>query len=214
METLIKLGMLAVGTIGAAKLILELMLGKRGRMREEYRFTREFLQELKADPQMHPLAREQGYKAIAGDASMSADEIEYLISLTNPDKVMKNYVLGRKYLEHLPDAGALQVNFKLKYRQTIARKCRLAGFFLFYLGITILVFSPLILSSSLQLSPNNGVMLFIALFITLWPYAYLSLRETVRIRCAEKLVANQERHTGKLLTAERPNSHRRGSSTE
>jgi len=204
METLIKFGMLVIGAFGAAKVIFELMLSKRGRMREEYRFTKEFLHEVKSDPQMHPLLREQGFKAIAGDATMSADEIEYLISLKNPDKVMKDYVLGRRYLEHLPDAGVFQVNFKDDYRKPFARKCRYIGFFSAYLAISVLVFSPLVLASFLDMSPNDGGLLCIFLFVTVWPYAWLSLREVVRIKSAEKLVANQERHTGRLLKVEQP----------
>ncbi|SPO55668.1 conserved protein of unknown function [Pseudomonas sp. JV551A1] len=72
MENLVK----AVSIIGAilagAKIIFEFTIGKLSRLREEYRFAKEFLhdlQETDASKKLHPMAVERGYRALAGTRS-------------------------------------------------------------------------------------------------------------------------------------------------
>lgn len=62
----------------------------------------DFLQEVNSNKQLHPFLREKGYQAIAGDKQIGANEIEYLLSLKGPERALRDYVLGRPYLEHLP----------------------------------------------------------------------------------------------------------------
>jgi len=194
METAIKLGMLLIGAIGAAKLLYETIMRRRSHMWDRFRFTKEFLDELKADPQMHPLIREQGFKAIAGDSTLTAAEVEYLISLKNPEASLRDYALGRYYLEHLPEIHNLQVAFKNKYKKPFARQCRTAAHLLLYFSSLLLIFAPIMFMGLLKLSPDEATKLFMLLFLMMGHYAWLSLRSAVRIMRASKLVESQEKY--------------------
>ncbi|MFL9898833.1 hypothetical protein PQR71_11815 [Paraburkholderia fungorum] len=104
-------------------------------MRDEYKFAKDYLEDQSKNPKMHPFLRELGCRAIAGDERLTAEEVEYLLSLTNPDRALKDYVMGRPYLAHLPTGGNLKVNFREKFRKAFPRKWRQFSFcfYTFYL---------------------------------------------------------------------------------
>ena len=84
LDILLKSGTLLLGVIGAGKLLYDLWIIKHSRMRDEYTFAKTFFHEVSTNPTSHPFLREKGYEAIAGDRQLSADTIEYLLSLENP----------------------------------------------------------------------------------------------------------------------------------
>lgn len=88
-ETMLRLIPILIGLAGAAKVVYEMVGAPRGRQREEYRFAMEFLRAIKEDPLMHPFLRETGYQAVAGTRVLSADEVEYLLSLQRPDRAIR-----------------------------------------------------------------------------------------------------------------------------
>lgn len=57
--------------------------GKWGRMRDEYKFAKEFLVELRTTPGMSDFEKAKGYQAIAGFQAIEGD---YLMSLEEPAK--------------------------------------------------------------------------------------------------------------------------------
>ena len=65
------------GIIGVGKVIYELSSGSKLRLREEYRFAKEFLKDVQQEKGIHPLIKEKGYHAIAGTDSIKSEEIEY-----------------------------------------------------------------------------------------------------------------------------------------
>ena len=122
LDILLKSGTLLLGVIGAGKLLYDLWIIKHSRMRDEYTFAKTFFHEVSTNPTSHPFLREKGYQAIAGDRQLSADTIEYLLSLENPDRALRDYVLGRPYLEHLPQSGNLQIEFRKRYKNKWSEK--------------------------------------------------------------------------------------------
>lgn len=193
-DLLIKTVTVAIGIVSAARLIYDLAIGKGGRMREEYKFAKDFLDEVRANENLHPYLREKGYQAIAGDQRIRANEIEYLLSLKESDRALKDYVLAREYLEHLPEAGNLQISFKKKYIAAWPRQWRKTFYVIAYALLAFLVSSPLLLSRFLFKNPGQ---MFIALIIfgsVFGPYAWMALKEGTRIFRAEKLVKNQEKY--------------------
>lgn len=90
LDITIKILTLVAGTIGVAKIFYEILIGKRNRMSEEYKFAKVFLEELGANKNLHPFIREKGYQAIAGDNQLGSNEIEYLLSLQQPDLALRD----------------------------------------------------------------------------------------------------------------------------
>jgi len=198
-DILLKIGTLIVGVIGAAKLIYDSLIGKKNRMREEYKFAKEFMGQLQDSPPMHPYLREKGYQAIAGDNQITANEIEYLLSLERPERALRDFVLGRSYLEHLPNSGSLEINFSNKYEKTLPRALRKYFYLACYFILAFLAFSPFVFSKWLFVSPSQ---MFSALALTvtvLGPYAWFSLRASTKIYRAEKLVRHQNKHTQRFI---------------
>jgi hypothetical protein len=87
MEIIFKVATFLFGAVGATKIYYELTNKGKGQLRDEYRFSKEFLQEVADNPAMHPFLKEKGYQALAGDHRLSAAEVEYLLSLQKPDQV-------------------------------------------------------------------------------------------------------------------------------
>lgn len=190
-----------IALAGAAKILYELYTGNRIRMREEYKFAREFFGDLEkhAPGSFHPYLREKGYQAIAGDSRLSGDEIEYLLSLTRPERALRDYVLGRHYLQHVPQSGNLQMKFKKKYEAKWSRQWRIGLYGLFYFVFAFAAFTPWVFSGVLELSFQRALAAFGLCLVLFGPYAVMSLRAAARIHRAQMLVAHQDRHTQKIV---------------
>ncbi|MXN77882.1 hypothetical protein GR157_24440 [Burkholderia sp. 4701] len=208
-DIILKLGTFAIGAIGAGKILYEASVVRRGRMREEYKFAREFLKDRKEDGEMHPFLREKGYRAVAGDERLTADEIEYLLSLKGADRALKDYSLGRSYLEHLPNIGNLQIQFKKKYKKVWPRRWRKWTYFALYVVLAFLMFAPFLLSKYFSKQPGEMLAATGFCIIVFGPYAWMALSSAVRILRAEKLVEHQDKHTQTIFIDGRGSRDRR-----
>ncbi|MEI8613671.1 hypothetical protein P4S54_08215 [Shewanella sp. PP-He15 brown] len=201
-ETIIKIITVIFGIIGAAKIIFDLSTGSKVKLRDEYRFAKEFLKDLTQEPKLHPLAIEKGYYAIAGTASIKSKEIEYILSLENPDRCLKDYTLSRKYLEHLGDNENTKIDFANKYKNPWPRAWRKAAYIITYVLGGFAAMSPFLLQQFLS-AETKQVLVFSAITIpTFGVFAFDSLRSFIKISRAESLVKNQNKHT-KLILVER-----------
>lgn len=201
MEILWKIIPVLAAVVASAKILYELALGGRGRLREEYRFAHDFMQQLKNEPDMHPFVRDKGYQAIAGDASLSAEEVAYLLSLENPGRALRDYALGRPYLEHLTARGNLRLDFRPEYKSAYARGWRKVLYGGLYFGLASTSFAPLYFSAALGMSAMQSLAVFLAgLPICFW-LARTALTAAVRVHRAEKLVKNQARHSQRIVIA-------------
>jgi hypothetical protein len=198
-DIFIRIITLLIGVIGAGKLLYDLSITKRSRMRDEYNFAKNFLDEVNLNPGLHPFLREKGYQAIAGDTRMTGSEIEYLLSLEGPDRALRDYVLGRAYLEHFPQTGNLQIEFKKKYEKRRARQLRIYLYFGIYVALAFCGFSPLILTGIFSMSFTQTILSLTLSIIVCAPYAWLALMAAVRIHRAQMLVEHQHKHTKRIV---------------
>jgi hypothetical protein len=199
LDITIKSGTFLLGVVGSAKVLYEISIGRQSRMREEYKFAKAFIVELNSNPDMHPYVLEKGCQALAGDRQLVAEEIKYLLSLQRPSLALRDYVLGRKYLEHLPNVGNLQIAFKKKYQGIWSRLWRKSLYISFYALFVFFAVAPVLLSKFLFKSPSDVVFPLILCLAVFVPYAWYSLVEAARIYRAEKLVQHQDKHTQIIL---------------
>lgn len=193
-EIAAKLASVIIGIFSLAKIYLEITGVRRSRAREEYKFAKEFLCAIE-DEKIHPFAKEKGYQAISGDASLKGAEVAYLLSLREPEKALKNYVMGRSYLKHLPNRGNLQIDFDEKYKTDKSRKLRKWLYTSIYGIFSFGTMAPLVFSKYISDNIGNIFALFFIFAITLFPIGLAALREAARIHRAERLVESQHRHT-------------------
>lgn len=202
-ETTVKLITVILGIIGAAKVIIDLSAGSKAKLRDEYRFAKEFLKDLAQEPKLHPLAVEKGYYAIAGTSAIKSKEIEYILSLENPDKCLKDYTLSRKYLEHLSSNKNTKIDFADKYKKTWARVWRKCTYLSIYFMGALAAMSPFLFQQYLK-ADTKQVLVFSAITIpTFGFFAFDSLRSFMKIYRAEALVKNQSKHTKLILVEQR-----------
>ncbi len=89
-ETIIKILSVTIAIPGASKIIYDISTGSKSQLREEYKFAKEFTEEIKNNPTLHPFAVEKGYHAIAGSTTLGSQEVAYLLSLKNPGQCLRN----------------------------------------------------------------------------------------------------------------------------
>ncbi|RDI96858.1 hypothetical protein DVT68_19815 [Dyella solisilvae] len=198
-DLLIKGAGIVIAAVGAAKLLYDVFIGKRGRMREEYSFAKQFLDEVATNKQLHPYLREKGYQAIAGDSQLGADEIEYLLSLKSPQRALRDFVLGHPYVELLSTAGDLKIGFKRKYTTVWSRAWRKYFFGAVYFVLFGLAFFPLLFAQVRGIAPMKVFGSLLVSFGVLGPYAYFSLMASTRVYRAEQLVKNQDKHVQRIV---------------
>lgn len=200
-DLVFKLAMVCIGLVGAAKGLYDLSIGRRSKLRDEYKFAKEFLAEVDQQLDMHPYLKDKGYQAIAGDSKITGTEVEYLLSLTGPERALRDFVMGREYLEHLPDSGNLQIKFRKKYQNKWTRRWRLYSYVTLYVVFAFAAFAPLVFSSYFHLSGQKILIAFGASFLGFVPYGWLFLRSAAKIYRAQMLVDHQDRHTQRIVLA-------------
>lgn len=191
LEQILKIGAFVLSALVTVKVLIEFLRSRQGRLREEYKFAREFFEHLRQEPQLHPFLKQKGDQAIAGDPSLTAAEIEYLLTLQDSSMAMKNYVLGRRYLEHHSTAGHSQVVFKKKYSKPWVTSVLQRYYYAQYFFLYLLAFSPLLASSiAAYFNARTAVALAVSVVIFL-PTAIYSLLAAIKIGRAKELVASQ-----------------------
>jgi hypothetical protein len=197
------------GIAGVARIFYEFSIGRRSRERDEYKFARDFLDDVTLKHDMHPYLKDKGYRAIAGDSRINADEVEYLLSLTRPERALRDYVLGRAYLEHFPQSGNLQIKFKKKYDRKLSRQWRMILYIAFYVICSSVAVSPWLLAGHFGSTPSDMLSASAVTLPVFGFYAWLALRTAARIYRAQMLVEHQHRHTQKIMLPEQTRGPRR-----
>lgn len=203
-ETIFKLVTATLGIFGVARIIYEFSTGSKNKLREEYRFAKEFLRDIAQEPKLHPLAIEKGYYAIAGTTSIKSKEIEYILSLENPDTCLKDYVLSRQYLEHISKNGNFKVEFSQKYKSDFSRNWRKTVHVLIYFFGSLIALSPFLLFKPLGLNINQFMGLTVITIPVFGFFAFDSLKSFIKIKRGEKLVISQSKHTKLIIVKNQP----------
>jgi len=189
------------GAFSTWKIFSDLQLGRQSRMREDYKFAQGFFSDLALNPHMLPFLKQKGLQAIAGDTRLVAEEIEYLLTLHNSAEALRNFVLGRKYVEFLVTATGAQVVFlpeyKSKKKRTLQKWLYLAMYFVFYCGAV----APLIALMFERTSPQEALAEFALTALIFLPACFFAIKAGVKISKAEKLVENQHKHNQPLVMA-------------
>ncbi len=195
MENLVK----AVSIIGAilagAKIIFEFTIGKLSRLREEYRFAKEFLhdlQETDASKKLHPMAVERGYRALAGTRSVPIRDIAYLLELTEPDKQIRDYVLAWAYVEF--DCRTGRIQHRRKYSQPSVRRILKWTWSAAYAGFALIAMLPLLIVAP----PHEAADIRFWSLVTIPAFgllAALAMRNSIAIGRGEALVSGQQKHS-------------------
>ena len=180
------------------KFFFEMSSGKSAKLRDDYRFAKEFLKDI-SDDELHPYLVEKGYQALAGVTDISVKEVEYILTLDNSVSCLRDYVLSKKYLDKLETSGSLKLKFKDKYQSRYSRLWRQIIYFICYSFLAFSALIPLTLDNILGLSKLESLGLLLVTLPTLGIPAWLFLKGTVKISRAQKLVKDQSKYTKSVI---------------
>lgn len=190
-ELIAKLVTVAGSVFALYKVIAEFVISKKSRLREEFKFIKEFIADLK--PDTHPFVIEKGYLAISGDSSLTAKEIAYLLSLPSPAQALKKYSTARKYVEYVEptENEAGRVVFRENYSENKLnwiKKLNVTGYVIFAtFAFAPIPFAKDIFGSNWQV----GLVVIAMSLLSFGPLAFTSLAEYGRVRRGEELVEMQ-----------------------
>lgn len=184
---IIKLIATTVGVIGAAKVIYELRSGVQNKLREEFKFAKEFLEDIK-QKELHPYTVEKGYQAIAGSTLMTKDEVEYILSISDPVQRLNDYKKSFRMFNKF-DSKKSKLELRKKYNFLWYRRWLKGWYFCTYFTLSFAALSPFLAS---EYFGEQGVL---AIFITLPSfgiYAWAAMNALIKVAAAERLIANQQ----------------------
>lgn len=200
MEELFKFLSLVAGIIATAvsihKGFAEAGINNQSRLREEFRFSKEFI-DLLNQSQSHPFLIEQGYLAIYGKR-LNANEIKHLLSFPNPSKILRDYTLAKYYLQYSDRELQYKPKYRSKHRRDQTKKINLVGYSVFAVfALLPVVFSNLFKNISFSLVVAIGIWIF-ALGFPAW----LFLNSYSQIAAAERVIEEDRKRASQTIEEE------------
>ncbi|WP_447916317.1 hypothetical protein [Delftia acidovorans] len=168
---------------------------KQNRLRDEYKFAKEFFSELVDGKGMHEFQKAKGYQALAGVRWISAAEGDYLLSLKDSPKALERYVLGIECLEFKAKTCVSRIRLKPRFRRRYSRMWRKWFYAGSYCGLALLAVLPLFFGSQLIKHPSQWLIATVLCLVVFGPPAGLALRALAKITAAERVVHGQRRTT-------------------
>jgi hypothetical protein len=183
-----------VGTVGQGigfvvtafavwKTHMEVFLTKRPRMRDEYKFVKDSIDEVKDST--HPYLVEKWGLAAFGIEKLNHEEIVAILTFKNPTKTIKDYTYSHSYLKI--EKGTLANTFSIKLRDKVKPVrviwLNITGYVVFF----AIAFSPIILLNYFRFNTSQLIYMFLFILLPFSCLAYLCLNEYGKALTAQRL---------------------------
>jgi hypothetical protein len=191
-EFISKVVAVAASVLALYKVLVEFARSKKPQLREDFKFTKEFLAEL--TPDTHPYIVEKGYHAITGDGKLGASEIRYLLTLPSPSLALRRYSSARELLVFSASAAEARdaIAFKPKYSSHSKRKWLKRFYVALYAIFATLAFLPIAFALDiLKTNGLNGLFLISFAIVAFGPLAVTFLYSYGQFIQAEDVVRQQ-----------------------
>ncbi len=192
MEEIYKIIAATVGIFGIGKIIILIFSERRKKLYDEYKFAKEFLNDISSKVKMHSFAIEKGYKALAGSSRISADEVAYILTLKNPVDFLQDYVYSRIFLNHISRDSSNKVTFKKKYESEKTRKLFKIWYMAVYAITAYIAISPAVFAQALKLNQQEVLLYLLFSFPIFGFYAVYFINLLLKLKTAEDFVRNQK----------------------
>ncbi|MBU4526567.1 MAG: hypothetical protein KUA37_01950 [Desulfomicrobium sp.] len=200
LEIIFKIITTILGILGVGKIFYEITNSSKARLRDEYRFSKDFLNDIAQDKKLHPFSIEKGYQAIAGTSEISKKEVSYLLSLENPCRCVSDYVFARDYLEHIETDEKSQIIFANNYKNKFYRIFLISFNIAKYFICAFLALSPFLFPNFFGSSLYHSTTYFIITLPFFGYFAFTSVQSFSKLIRSEKLVKNQNKHTKLIIS--------------
>lgn len=195
-ENLLKLVLAGLSVLTSIYALYKGVLSDRfstvGRLRDDYKFAKEFFSELTGPKEMNAFQKAKGYQALAGVNWIGIDEGDYLTSLKDPAKALDRYVKGHEHLIFVPSsAGGPQVAFQPHLLKSWSRSWRKWAYVAAYVVSFVLAIWPLFFGAWLVSNPSQWILTMGISAAVFGPSAAIALNAIAKIVAAERLVTEQ-----------------------
>jgi hypothetical protein len=191
-ELVSKIVAVAASVVALYKVVVEFLRSKKPQLREDFKFTKDFLAEL--TPDTHPYIVEKGYHAITGDGKLGASEIRYLLSLPSPSLALRRYSSARELLVFSASEAESKkaIDFNPKYSSQSKRKWLKRWYVTLYAVFAALAFLPIVFALDiLKTNGLSGLFLIAVALLAFGPLAVTFLFSYGRFIQAEEVVRQQ-----------------------
>ncbi|WP_422410154.1 MULTISPECIES: hypothetical protein [unclassified Endozoicomonas] len=165
------------------KLIVDVVLAKSIRRRDEYEFTKKFLEDLK-NKETHPYIIEKGFFALSGK-TYSIDEIKHLLNKGSPSFEISQRNESNHFIEFDREANAYK--WKQFYSKPFIKKHGVSLYMGLYIVTCSVAITPVYIKGLSTLS-NSSIMSFCLSFLYI---AVLSLFRHENLKIAKKFIQTQ-----------------------
>lgn len=156
--------------------------------REDYRFLKEFLQDLELNKDMPLYLQDRGYRGLVRGAKVEPALIQCALKVRTYQDALTDCALGHQFLEATLTGSGPQLSFKAAYLSERSRKQFRRKSFALYALYYFLTTSPALFA--MWSSANDPRYLWMLIFTVpaFGPLTVLTLRKGKRLDAAERLV--------------------------
>ncbi|WP_339511924.1 hypothetical protein [Pseudomonas sp. RL_15y_Pfl2_60] len=160
------------------------------KQKDEYRFAKDFIEDITRTPNQHPLVIDRGFRAIAGSTKLSANEAAYIINQKDsPERALQNYIFSHEYLKFYENEQSSKIDYRPCYQNKYKRMGLKVLHWITYIVFSYFALSPLLL---IPISKMDFEKITLPLIFTLTvggSFAVYSLLSLVKLSLAKKLIA-------------------------
>lgn len=184
-----------VAILGLGKIFYEISSRNKATLRDEYLFSKDFLNDLAQEIKPHPFSIEKGYQAIAGTSKITSKEVSYLLSLENSCQCVRDYVFSREYLEYIDAKQKSEIVFLKKYNSKTQRLVYKSIYISSYFIFAFLALSPFLFPGFFGFNLYNSIKNCLFTFPFFGYFAFTSIQFFAKLMRSEKLINNQKNYT-------------------
>jgi hypothetical protein len=200
-DIVIKIAGVIASAFAVFKIILEFPITNRSQLREEYKFCKEFIEDLEAKDDIHPLLVEKACEAIGGKMYAGVSEIRFLLNFPQPSLALRSYGQAKRYL--MFDEDESQIRFKPPYRNAHDRKQIKRRYSLLYFLFSSIAFTMLYFANEILKNFDfSGQIAILLVAICFGWLAYDNLKNNLHLSEAQRLVDSESNTLKALKTAE------------
>ena len=138
MEEVLKIIGAFASVFALYKVIVDVVMAKSSRKREEYEFTKKFIDDLKNE-KIHSYILEKGFLALTGK-SYSVAEIKHLLDYSNPSEMINYRAASGVFVSF--NTSALSYFWKGRFQNKFIRKYASAWYLGWYIVLILLALIP------------------------------------------------------------------------
>lgn len=148
MENAVTIVGILASLLALYKIIVEVMVSKSNKRRDEYEFSKQFLSDLK-EPEVHRLTLEKGFLALTGRI-YRVEEIRLLLSSEDPSLSINERADASSFINFFPDSNGY--NWKGIYRRDFSRKYAIKWYYFWYVATALIGLIPIYTKGSAALA--------------------------------------------------------------